>query len=112
MNWYPSEKARQMDYRQNKAFKGLTARTINCLKAEEYQSKKEVRDAVLSGEIHPMPKGKNHIPNYGRKSHAEVLSWLGLENSPIYVRSNTLTVDRYKKYLEKNGYLVTKNNQQ
>ena len=54
---------------------GLSVRTKHCLLNSKYcdATKEQLREAYFDGKVRP-----KFIRNYGRKSHLELLQWLGI----------------------------------
>lgn len=51
---------------------GLSFRAANCLRSAGLRTREDVIKAVKEGQLMP-----NTYYNYGKKTHAEVLEWLG-----------------------------------
>ena len=52
----------------------LSRWSFNRIEQMGYTTKQEVRDVILSGELHH----KSGEPLYGKKTHAEICEWLGI----------------------------------
>lgn len=89
-------------------FSQLPLRIKNALFLEGYRTKEAVLEGVKSGKISPYVTNDTCIPNYGVKSHKEVLAWLGIEQITTTAAANEKTIKQYIAYLERNGYIVSK----
>lgn len=80
------ERARQMVFKVERYLKdersepkvwwfGLSERAKNCLLNADMKSREDVRNAIANRKIRPLKFPRN----YGKKTHLEVLKWLGVE---------------------------------
>ena len=83
---------------------GLSTLAKNALLHAGCESKEDIERGVKSGAIHD----RAGIPNYGKKSHKEVLAWLGVKQQDNKKTVSQKTIDQYIRTLERNGYTVTK----
>lgn len=86
---------------------GLSQRTISVLARAKLYTREDVEKAVREGRLSWSNKMRDpgYIRDYGKKTHAEVLQWLGMS-----VNANDAdkeTIARYIAYLERQGYRVT-----
>lgn len=80
---------------------GLSTRSRNAIKAEGYTSRDDVFDAF-------MEKSLKHIPNIGKMAISEICLFFNIDEQPSELDRKIYTA---KKFLEKNGFNVTKINQ-
>jgi len=67
----------------------LSQRTLNCLKANNYRSREEIRIAILNSKF----KMEN-MKNFGIKSYNEVLEWIGLLKKSSIINQSKSKVKR------------------
>jgi len=55
----------------------LSIRSQNALNALGLQTKKQIREAIICGKLRPSNKEIPALKFYGKKSHLEIMDWIG-----------------------------------
>ena len=85
---------------------GLSTRAKHTLKANGYTTREKIILGLACGKLSASNERGFRIPNYGKLMHAEICAWASMEKC---LPSNESTIHKYKDFLEKHGYSVTKN---
>jgi len=85
------------------SFLELSKRTVQCLKCHGYETREDILEGVINGYIDP--KREYGIGNYGKKSHKEVLDWLG-EDAKVKRPLTEQHIKRMIGILDWYGYTV------
>ena len=54
----------------------LSTRASNVLEQEGYEDKEQVRVAINDGSLYYQTRKRGCIPNYGKRTHEEVVKWV------------------------------------